>query len=284
MKAPTDKLLEKAYDDVVSPGAKELGRTLGNVVRTALRPANGVVWTIDQAFDWAAEKVVRQLEHRKVPRKRVVRPSVLIEGRILQALQVAGPSEDPQLRNMFAALLASSMDSQTAQLVHPSFVSALSQLVPDEARLFSLVSHYRFMAINAWNRPCRFGDSFAWRYHYYEECAFDHIGEHNYLHFVESLQHLGIIEVRDDDRSHRADLLHTPGIGNVFEKWRQFVFELRRKRRLGKVTEKESREIYDAFELNHFRITRWGENLASACAASEFYESGRLRMPGWANG
>lgn len=42
-----------------------------------------------------------------------------------------------ELRDMFANLLARSMDTATAGNVHPSFVEVIKQLTPDEARILS---------------------------------------------------------------------------------------------------------------------------------------------------
>jgi hypothetical protein len=44
-------------------------------------------------------------------------------------------SEVPDLREMYAKLLATSMDSATSDTAHPSFVTLIQQLTPDEARI-----------------------------------------------------------------------------------------------------------------------------------------------------
>jgi hypothetical protein len=52
----------------------------------------------------------------------------------LEAIRLVG--NEPELRDMFANLLASSMDSSTAASAHPAFVEIIRQMVPEEAKLF----------------------------------------------------------------------------------------------------------------------------------------------------
>jgi hypothetical protein len=47
------------------------------------------------------------------------------------------------LRDMYANLLAASMDTRTATGAHPAFVEIIRQLTPDEARLLRLLSQRR---------------------------------------------------------------------------------------------------------------------------------------------
>jgi abortive infection alpha-like protein len=44
-------------------------------------------------------------------------------------------SEEPDLREMYVKLLATSMDGATSDDAHPSFVTLIQQLTPDEARI-----------------------------------------------------------------------------------------------------------------------------------------------------
>jgi len=41
-----EKLAVKVYTDTLSPGAKAVGSTLGHAVRAALRPVDGLVWSL----------------------------------------------------------------------------------------------------------------------------------------------------------------------------------------------------------------------------------------------
>jgi Abortive infection alpha len=61
-------------------------------------------------------------------------------------------SEEPDLREMYAKLLATSMDSATSDEAHPSFVTIIQQLTPDEARILRHIASLK----EHW--PCWTGD------------------------------------------------------------------------------------------------------------------------------
>ena len=48
--------------------------------------------------------------------------------------------EEPELQELFANLLSASMDKETSSFVHPSFVEAIKQMTPDEAKLMRFFS------------------------------------------------------------------------------------------------------------------------------------------------
>ena len=104
----------------------------------ALRPVEGVLWTLEEAFDWVGDRIAERLQVLEVSPDEVAQPPVDLEGRVLVGLQSAGPSSDPLLRNLFAALLATLM-GPTRLEAHPAMAETLRQLVPDEARILSLV-------------------------------------------------------------------------------------------------------------------------------------------------
>lgn len=58
-----------------------------------------------------------------------------------------GP-EVADLREFFENLLASAMDRDTASDAHPAFVSMISQLTPDEARILKSIDRRRYAALN----------------------------------------------------------------------------------------------------------------------------------------
>lgn len=132
------QVLVDLYRDLVHPSAVEVGKSLGGAVRTILRPANFVVWSVDQVFDFAAHAVQETLKRRNVPAARVIEPAIEVAGPVLNALRL--PQQDETLRNMFVNLLATAMDSESAPLAHPAFAQIIQQLTPDEARIVLLFS------------------------------------------------------------------------------------------------------------------------------------------------
>ena len=125
------------YQDAIQPAAKEIGKGLETVAKTihiALAPVAGLVWGFERIKDFVHTRVAEKL--KDVPPERITSPSPSVAGPALEALRYAG--HDPDLREMYANLLAASMDAATAQNAHPAFVEIIKQLSPDEAKLLRL--------------------------------------------------------------------------------------------------------------------------------------------------
>ena len=125
------------YQDVVQPAAQELGKALKTVAQTvhvALAPFSALVWGYDQIKDFVATKVADRLKH--VPPENIVTPKPNVAGPALDALRYIG--HEASLSDLFANLLAASMDKATASGAHPAFVEIIKQLTPDEAKLVGL--------------------------------------------------------------------------------------------------------------------------------------------------
>lgn len=133
----SESLRVELYKDVVSPAAKEVGTITGRAVRAVLAPLRALVWTWEQAEEFVATKVQEKLQN--VPEERLITPDPALAGPALQALQFAA---DPELRDLYAQLLATAMDAKTAMNAHPGFVEILRQLSPDEARLILYLSKH----------------------------------------------------------------------------------------------------------------------------------------------
>jgi Abortive infection alpha len=125
------------YQDVVQPAAQEMGKALQTVAKTvhiALAPVSALVWGYDQIKEFVATKVSERLKN--VPPENIISPKPNVAGPALEALRYTGHEE--RLSDMYANLLAASMDKSTAQGAHPAFVEIIRQLTPDEAKLVSL--------------------------------------------------------------------------------------------------------------------------------------------------
>lgn len=125
------------YQDAIQPAAKEVGTALQTVAKTihiALAPVSALVWGYEQIKDYVTASLIEKLKN--VPKERIVSPSPTVAGPTLEALRYAG--HEPTLRELYANLLATSMDAGTAQEAHPAFVEIIRQLTPDEARIVRL--------------------------------------------------------------------------------------------------------------------------------------------------
>lgn len=125
------------YDDAIQPGAKEIGKALGTVAKTvniALAPIKILIWGYDQIENFVNEKVSEKLN--KTPVERITTPPPEVVGPALESLRFTGHKEE--LRNLFANLIANSMDSATLKNAHPGFVEIIKNLSSEEAKILKL--------------------------------------------------------------------------------------------------------------------------------------------------
>lgn len=125
------------YQDVIQPAAQEVGKALQTVAKTvhvALAPVSALVWGYDQIKDFVSSKVAERLKN--VPPENIVTPTPNVAGPALESLRYTG--HEDSLSDLYANLLAASMDKATATGAHPAFVEIIRQLTPDEAKLVSL--------------------------------------------------------------------------------------------------------------------------------------------------
>lgn len=125
------------YEDVAQPAARELGVALQTVAKTihiALAPVSALVWGYDQIREFVATTVAMKLI--STPAERIQTPEPHIVGPALEALRYTGHQE--ALRELYANLLATSLDAETASQAHPSFVDMIKSMSPDEARILRL--------------------------------------------------------------------------------------------------------------------------------------------------
>lgn len=132
-------VLEKAYDDLAHPTAKSLGNTLSLIPRTiGVWLSKWEKWVIngEESIRLTAEAVREKAE--RIPEEKLTEPEPYVAIPAVQQLSYCYDSEE--LREMYANLLVSSMNTDTKQTVHPSFVDIIKQLCPDEAKLLNSIS------------------------------------------------------------------------------------------------------------------------------------------------
>ncbi len=134
------------YQDMVQPAAKEIGRNLETAaksVRLVLAPVSALVWGYDKIKDFVQTSLADKL--KDVPKERLVTPNPTVAGPALEALKYAG--HNPNLRELYANLLATSIDAKTAHEAHPAFVDIIRQLTPDEAKILKYIFERMYLPI-----------------------------------------------------------------------------------------------------------------------------------------
>ena len=126
--ALNSKVAEKAYDDVGSKPAKQLGELAEDVVKTArlvLFPFQ-IGAAIQDKLDRTSRRVLD-----KVPPEKRIHPQLQIVGPIYENIKYL--EDNTILYEMFEELLARSIDRERIAEAHPSFIHIISQLSHDEA-------------------------------------------------------------------------------------------------------------------------------------------------------
>ena len=87
----------------------------------------------------ALEEVHRMLQEKlkNIPPEDIVQPSPRIA---IPSLQNASITEESEVRELYASLLANSMNKVVKDGVHPAFVEIIKQLSPDEAKILRYMS------------------------------------------------------------------------------------------------------------------------------------------------
>lgn len=88
----------------------------------------------DEALNDVRQMITDKLQ--TIPAELIVAPAPRI---VVPALQNASLTEESEIREIYANLLASSMNSAVKNGVHPGFVEIIKQLSPDEAKIMKYI-------------------------------------------------------------------------------------------------------------------------------------------------
>ena len=133
------EVLKAAGDN---PQVKEAAGNLGQTAVTLTRTINNVLVplaAINFAFDKARAYFSGNFQQdiaakaQAIPPEHIVEPKASIAGPTLQGL--AFTHEEPNPKEMYLNLLATSMDGRSASLAHPAFVEIIKQFDSEDARL-----------------------------------------------------------------------------------------------------------------------------------------------------
>jgi Abortive infection alpha len=245
------------YQDAVRPVAKEIGRALGTIgkaINLALEPIAGAVWGWERIKEFVLKRLSEKL--RDVPNDFIQSPDPLVAGPTLEALRWAGNNEN--LRELYANLLATSLDSRRAIEAHPSFVGIIRDMSSDEAKIIRFFSKVLAVPLIDWlvNTP---GSGFE-----LARANFSSVGQDAGCTFPEltgsyldNLRRLGLIEIPEDV------YFNTPGTYEALEKDAQV--EAFRKE-LASSTAQANLSL----ERKIARLTAFGKLFCTSCVIERF--------------
>ena len=138
LKKDSAGLLNKAYDDMVHPAAEAIGAMISYPFR-GMRVLCGKYekWLInrEESLRIVGDAICEKMKY--VPPEKQCVPEAYVAIPTMQQICLSQDSEE--LRDMYANLLAASMNTDTKDKVLPGFVNVIGQLSPDEAKLLKFM-------------------------------------------------------------------------------------------------------------------------------------------------
>lgn len=141
-KEAAKEIAKEAYTDVAKPIAKPTGELVGLVpraIKAALAPIEK--WVLQREYNVAETKKLLEKKLSSVAPELIEVPEPYIAVPTLQYISYCMDNEE--LRDMYANLLANSMNKVVKNGVHPGFVEIIKQLCPDEAKLIKYIHENR---------------------------------------------------------------------------------------------------------------------------------------------
>ncbi len=199
-KEAVSQTVGQAYTDIVHPAAKTTGEMINFVPRT-IKVCLGKweKWILNG--ENAIKETERLLASRlqNIPMDKIVEPEAYVAVPAIQQLSYSMDSES--LRELYANLLASSMNVDTKWKVHPGFVDIIKQLTPDEARLLKYIFDSKTkqlpiinIQMNVKGRINGVGTQLRWFSHVYEGLL---EAPDNYLSYIDNLVRLNLCHIPD---------------------------------------------------------------------------------------
>lgn len=135
------KFADKTLENIFAEPSKSIGGTFSDIWFLVLGGPVGNLAEkrkIKYAKDLEKYKELIDNKIEKIPEDKRVEPQIQVVGQILEASKYC--IEDAILREMFANLLASSMNGDTKNVVHPVYSDILRKMTPVDASLFMTIA------------------------------------------------------------------------------------------------------------------------------------------------
>lgn len=132
------ELVPELYEDGAKPVVKETGKTLSIIPQTinaALVPLRK--WIVGREYSLKETEVLLAKKLEKVKSDNIVEPEAHIAVPAIQSISYC--MNNVELRNLYANLLANSMNKDMKDDVHPSFVNIINQMSPMDAIIYKII-------------------------------------------------------------------------------------------------------------------------------------------------
>lgn len=127
------------YKDGLSPSVKPLGEVMSLLPRTIKIAFSGWErWLVNKEESLRLTAYAIEDKLRQIPEEKIVEPDAHVAIPAIQQLCYCQDSDE--LRDLYANLLTSSMNTDKKWQVHPAYVDIIKQLCPDEAKYLKAIS------------------------------------------------------------------------------------------------------------------------------------------------
>ena len=136
-KAVAKEVAKEVYKDGLKGTVVQSGEILESVVGLFNNVVFYPVKKANALFKYKLDDFKNELEDKlnSIPEDKLVEPDLMIAGPTLEALKYTYDKDE--LRNMYLNLLTSSMNRDTKEKTHPSYVEIIRQLTPLDAKVFN---------------------------------------------------------------------------------------------------------------------------------------------------
>ncbi len=149
---PISSVVQQNIPETAKQTDGALSTVVGFFNNVVLYPVKKANLTFQYKLESFEDDLKEKIKH--IPNENLQVPPTMIAGPTLEALRYVYDEEE--LREMYENLLASSMDNRMVSKAHPSFVDAIKQLSPLDARVFKGIIKYNEV-VSAHMRICVLG-------------------------------------------------------------------------------------------------------------------------------
>lgn len=134
----TLKTAPTLYEDALQPTVREVGEFVSRIPRAINAAFSGLdKWILNKEYAIDETKKLLEKKLENVDPDKIVEPEAYVAIPAIQAISYSMNSEE--LRNLYANLLAKAMNSDTKDMVHPSFVEIIKQMSPIDSLVFKTI-------------------------------------------------------------------------------------------------------------------------------------------------
>lgn len=142
----TLKTAPTLYEDALQPTVQEVGKFIARIPRAINAAFSGLdKWILNKEYAIDETKKLLAQKLANVDPEKIVEPEPYVAVPALQAISYSMNSEE--LRNLYANLLAKAMNSDTKDLVHPSFVEIIKQMSPIDALVLKEIAYSTYFPL-----------------------------------------------------------------------------------------------------------------------------------------